>query len=130
MSDWLTYLKDKFAARYLLKPINTAVKSYGFRDKSCDRNCALRNVARTFAVAPQSSSALYMRYACATPTLAVAGDRWRYNYGLCDVRSSVVNHDQSLDHESLSIACVFNIFQYFSVRYAIVDSDRQGVTGP
>ena len=30
---------------------------------------------------------------------------------------------------SLSIANVFNNFLYFSVRYAIVDSDRQGVIG-
>ena len=54
--------------------------------------CALRNVEHTLTVAPQSSSALYMRYSCATPTLGVAGNRWRYNHGLCDVRSSVVNH--------------------------------------
>ena len=39
-----------------------------------------------------ASNALCMRYACATPTLAVAGDRWQYNHGLCDARSSVVNH--------------------------------------
>ena len=59
---------------------------------SSDRNCALWNVEHKLAVAPQSSIALYMRYSCATPTLAVAGDCWRYNPELCDVRSSVVNH--------------------------------------
>ena len=63
-------------------------KSRGFKDKSCDHNCALWNVEHTLAVAPQSSSALYMRYSCATLTLAVAGYRW---HGLCDVRSLVAN---------------------------------------
>ena len=43
-------------------------------------------------VDPQSSNALDMRYSCAIPTLAVAGDRWRRNHGFCDVCSSVVNH--------------------------------------
>ena len=75
-----------------MKPINTTVRRCGFKDTSCDRNCALRNVDQTLAVAPQSLSALCMRYSCATPILAVAGDRWRYNHGLCGVRSSVVNY--------------------------------------
>ena len=74
MSHWLNIEKDKFAVRYLLRPINTAVRRCGFRDTSCGRNCALRNVEQTLAVASQLLSALCMRYSCATPTLVVAGD--------------------------------------------------------
>ena len=39
------------------------------------------------------------------------------------------NARQSFLIMSPSIASVFNDFYYFSVRYAIVDGDRQGVTG-
>ena len=54
-----------------------AVKPCGFNDKLCDRNCALQSVEHMLAVTHQSLNVLYIRYSCATPMLAVTGDRWR-----------------------------------------------------
>ena len=79
---------DKFTTRNLLQPMKYCSKNSWF---SFDRNCALWNIEHMLVFALQSSSALYVRYSCATPTLAVTGDPWRLNHGLCDVGFSGVN---------------------------------------
>ena len=106
---------------------------------SRDRNCALWNVEHTLAVAPQSSNALYMRY-------SHAGSRWwslaiksrimwcalfsrqsRYSNAI----HAFMNARQSFWIMRVHQSRAFSIFfLYFSVRYAIVDGDRHGVTGP
>ena len=68
-------------------------------------------------------------------SLVIAGDRIT-DYVMCVLQSSITlllryacayeRKTIVLDHESPAIASIFSYFQYFPVRYAIVDGDRQG----